>query len=62
MLLNQVAKRFGALIGKGLPWSVITEVFVLSVPFILAMTLPMAVLVASWPCCTPSVTWPPTAR
>jgi lipopolysaccharide export system permease protein len=46
MLLNQVAKRFGALIGKGLPWSVITEVFVLSVPFILAMTLPMAVLVA----------------
>ena len=46
MLLNQVAKRFGALIGKGLPWSVITEVFVLSVPFILAMTLPLAVLVA----------------
>jgi lipopolysaccharide export system permease protein len=46
MLLNQVAKRFGALIGKGLPWSVIAEVFVLSVPFILAMTLPMAVLVA----------------
>ena len=46
MLLNQVAKRFGALIGKGLPWSVITEVFVLSIPFILAMTLPMAVLVA----------------
>jgi lipopolysaccharide export system permease protein len=46
MLLNQVAKRFGALIGKGLPWSVITEVFGLSIPFILAMTLPMAVLVA----------------
>jgi lipopolysaccharide export system permease protein len=46
MLLNQVAKRFGALVGKGLPWSVITEVFVLSLPFILAMTLPMAVLLA----------------
>src|SRR5688572_28458955 len=46
MLLNQVAKRFGALIGKGLPWTVIAEVFVLSLPFILAMTLPMAVLVA----------------
>jgi lipopolysaccharide export system permease protein len=46
MLLNQLAKRFGALIGKGLPWSVIAEVFVLSLPFILAMTLPMAVLVA----------------
>ncbi len=46
MLLNQIAKRFGALIGKGLPWTVIAEVFVLSLPFILAMTLPMAVLVA----------------
>jgi lipopolysaccharide export system permease protein len=46
MLLNQVAKRFGALVGKGLPWSVITEVFVLSLPFILAMTMPMAVLLA----------------
>ncbi len=46
MLLNQVARRFGALVGKGLPWSVIAEVFWLSVPFIVAMTLPMAVLVA----------------
>ena len=46
MLLNQVAKRFGALVGKGLSWSVIAEVFALSVPFIAAMTLPMAVLVA----------------
>jgi len=46
MLLNQVARRFGALVGKGLPWSVIGEVFALSLPFIIAMTLPMAVLVA----------------
>jgi lipopolysaccharide export system permease protein len=46
MLLNQVAKRFGALVGKGLPWSVIAEVFALSLPFILAMTIPMAVLLA----------------
>ncbi|MBI4503195.1 MAG: LptF/LptG family permease [Gemmatimonadetes bacterium] len=46
MLLNQIAKRFGDLVGKGLPWSVIVEVFALSVPFIVAMTLPMAVLVA----------------
>jgi lipopolysaccharide export system permease protein len=46
MLISQVAKRFGALVGKGLPWSVITEVFVLSLPFIIAMTLPMAVLLA----------------
>ena len=46
MLLNQVARQFSQLVGKGLPWSVIGEVFGLSVPFILAMTLPMAVLVA----------------
>jgi len=45
MLLNQVARRFGALVGKGLPWSVIGEVFLLCLPFIIAMTLPMAVLV-----------------
>jgi lipopolysaccharide export system permease protein len=46
MLISQVAKKFGALVGKGLPWAVITEVFVLSLPFIIAMTLPMAVLLA----------------
>ena len=46
LLLNQVAKQFGQLVGKGLPWGVILEVFVLSIPFIVAMTVPMAVLVA----------------
>lgn len=46
MLLSQIAKKFGALVGKGLPWMVISEVFVLSLPFIIAMTLPMAVLIA----------------
>jgi lipopolysaccharide export system permease protein len=46
MLLNQVAKLFGSLVGKGLAWSVIAELFYLSIPFIVAMTLPMAVLVA----------------
>lgn len=46
MLLNQIAKQFGSLVGKGLPWSIIIEVFVLSIPFIVAVTLPMAVLVA----------------
>jgi lipopolysaccharide export system permease protein len=46
MILNQVARQFSNLIGKGLPWSVILEVFGLSLPFIFAMTLPMAVLVA----------------
>lgn len=46
MVLNQVAKQFTNLVGKGLPWSVIGEVFLLSIPFIVAVTLPMAVLVA----------------
>jgi len=46
MLLSQIAKKFGALVGKGLPWGVIAEVFALSLPFIVAMTLPMAVLLA----------------
>ncbi len=46
MLLNEVVKRFADLVGKGLHWTVIAQVFVLSIPFILAMTLPMAVLVA----------------
>lgn len=46
MLLDQVSRRFKDLIGKDLHWSVIVEVFVYSVPFILAQTLPMAVLIA----------------
>ena len=46
MLLSQIAKKFGSLVGKGLPWTVIAEVFGLSIPFIVAMTLPMAVLLA----------------
>jgi lipopolysaccharide export system permease protein len=46
MLLNYIAKNLGSLVGKGLEWSVIAEFFALSVPFTVAMTLPMAVLVA----------------
>src|SRR6266498_2328690 len=46
LMVQQIAKQFGSLVGKGLPWSVIIEVFVLSIPFIVAMTLPMAVLIA----------------
>jgi lipopolysaccharide export system permease protein len=46
MLVNQVAKQFGNFVGKGLPWGIVFEVFALSIPFIVAMTLPMAVLVA----------------
>lgn len=47
LLLNFVAKKFGDLVGKGLPWTVIAEFLLLSIPFTLAMTLPMAVLVAT---------------
>ena len=47
LLLNYVAKQFARLVGKGLPWSVIGEFFMLSLPFVVAMTLPMAVLVAT---------------
>jgi lipopolysaccharide export system permease protein len=46
LLLNHLAKRFGDFVGKGLPWSVVAEFFGLAVPFIIAMTVPMAVLVA----------------
>ena len=46
LLLNFIAKRFGDLVGKGLPWTVIIEFFLLAIPFTLAMTLPMAVLVS----------------
>jgi lipopolysaccharide export system permease protein len=47
LLLNYIAKRFGDLVGKGLGWRVIAEFFMLSVPFTVAMTLPMAVLVST---------------
>jgi lipopolysaccharide export system permease protein len=47
LLLNYIAKRFGDLVGKGLAWSVIGEFFMLSIPFTIAMTLPMAILVST---------------
>jgi len=46
LLLNYIAKNIGNLVGKGLPWAVIAEFVGLSVPFTVAMTMPMAVLVA----------------
>ena len=46
MLLQYIARQFGNLVGKGLPWQVIMQFFLLSIPFTVAMTLPMAVLVA----------------
>ena len=45
MLLQYIARRFGDLVGKGIGWDVILEFFLLSIPFTVAMTLPMAVLV-----------------
>lgn len=46
LLVNTVARRFESLAGKGLPASVIAEVFILSIPHVVALSLPMAVLVA----------------
>ncbi|PYP42820.1 MAG: hypothetical protein DMD43_01380 [Gemmatimonadetes bacterium] len=46
LMLNQLSRRFGELVGKGLPPGVITEVLLLFIPFIVALTLPMAILVA----------------
>jgi lipopolysaccharide export system permease protein len=46
MLLQYLSRKFGDLVGKGLPSSVIAEFLALSVPFTVAMTMPMAVLVA----------------
>ena len=46
-MLQFVARQLGNLVGKGLPWRIIAEFFVLSIPFTVAMTLPMAVLVAT---------------
>jgi lipopolysaccharide export system permease protein len=46
LFVNTVARRIQDLAGKGLPISVVLEVFYLSLPHILALTLPMAVLVA----------------
>lgn len=46
LMLNQLSRRFGELVGKGLPPGVITEVLLLFIPFIVALTLPMAILVS----------------
>ena len=46
LLLQVVARKFGDLVGRGLSWQVIVEFFVLSLPYTIALTLPMAVLVA----------------
>jgi lipopolysaccharide export system permease protein len=48
LMMNQVVLLFNKLVGKGLGSSVIAEVILLSVPFILASTMPMAVLVSTF--------------
>jgi len=46
MMLDVVADRFGSLVGKGLGWRPVAEVFLYSIPFMFAVIVPMAVLVA----------------
>lgn len=46
LFLNAVAQRLEDLAGKGLTWDVIVDFLVLSLPHTVALTLPMAVLVA----------------
>ena len=47
LLLQYIAKRFGELVGKGLPAGVIAEFLGLSIPLTVALSLPMAVLVST---------------
>jgi lipopolysaccharide export system permease protein len=46
LLLQQVSRRIDMLLGKGLPVWVIVEFFLLTLPYLVAMTLSMSVLVA----------------
>jgi lipopolysaccharide export system permease protein len=47
LLLNYIAKQIDELVGKGLSAGVIGQFFALSIPFTIAMTAPMSVLVAT---------------
>jgi len=46
LFLNAFAQRMNDLVGKGLPWNVIGEFVLLSLPHTIALTLPMAILVS----------------
>lgn len=46
IFVNAIAQRVDSLVGKGLPWSVIGEFLILSLPHTIALSLPMSVLVA----------------
>jgi lipopolysaccharide export system permease protein len=47
LLMNQVARKFDELAKRDLDWHTIAQFFVLTLPFIVAVTLPMGVLVAT---------------
>jgi lipopolysaccharide export system permease protein len=47
LLMNQVARKFDELARRSLDWHVIGHFFLLTLPFILAVTFPMGVLVAT---------------
>ena len=47
IFLNAVAQQLGRLVGRGLGLPVIGEFFVLSLPHVIALTLPMSILVAT---------------
>ncbi len=46
IFLNAVAQRVEGLVGKGLPWTVVVEFLVLSLPHTVALSLPISVLAA----------------
>jgi lipopolysaccharide export system permease protein len=46
IFLNAVTRQIDGLVGKGLPWTALAEFLVLSLPHTVALSLPMAVLVA----------------
>lgn len=46
IFVNAIAQRVDSLVGKGLPWSVIGEFLLLSLPHTIALSLPMSVLVS----------------
>jgi len=46
LFLNNIAQRLDQLMGKGLPWTVLAKFALLALPYTVALTLPMSVLVA----------------
>jgi lipopolysaccharide export system permease protein len=46
LIMNRAFELVDMIIGKGLPVLIVSEIFALSLPFIIALTVPMAVLVA----------------